>query len=75
MSVHEKIRVKGGEKQFKSGRPGLTGSARLQRRVQSLLVAAARLARKGPPTDETAYAGRLVAVLQLFVAGGPDVRA
>ena len=69
--VHEKIRIKGSEKQFKTGRPGLRGQARLERRVSALLVAASRLARKGPPSADTAYAGRLVAVLQLFVAAPP----
>ena len=69
-AVIEKIRVKGSAKVFKSGRPGLRGQARLERRVATLLLAAHRLARKGPPSAETAYAGRLVAVLQLFVAEG-----
>jgi hypothetical protein len=65
--VHEKIRVKGSEKVFKSGRPGRCGKARLERRVHALLLAAHRLGRKGPPSADTQYAARLIATLQLFL--------
>lgn len=71
VQVHEKIRVKGSAKQYKTGRPGLSGQARLERRVHGLLLAATRCAQKGPRTAETDYAARLAHVLYLFVAAPP----
>jgi hypothetical protein len=69
--VIDKIRVKGAAKQFKSGHAGLSGQARLERRVYALLVAARRLARNGPPSADTAYAANLAGVLQVFVSHPP----
>ena len=46
--VVDKIRVKGQPKQFKRG-PGLTGQARLQKRLNNLALAASRLARRPGP--------------------------
>lgn len=41
----DKIRLKVGPKIYKSGKPGLAGLARLQKRLDGLLVDAARLER------------------------------
>ena len=46
-----KIRLKSAPKQYKRA-PGLTGKARLQCRLNNLLLAASRLARKGDPWAE-----------------------
>ena len=58
----DKIRLKGTVHQFKRG-PAPTGAARLERRVNRLLLDAARLARK-----ENAYAARLRELLHAFLA-------
>jgi hypothetical protein len=68
----DKIRLKGGPKQYKSGQPGPTGKDRLQRRVNSLLLAASRLSRKSTKPDEVAWAKRLVEALVTFNFA-PDV--
>jgi hypothetical protein len=60
-----KIRLKSAPKQYKRG-PGLTGKARLQRRVHTLLLAANRLARKAEPA-EAQWAEALVESLQALV--------
>jgi hypothetical protein len=60
-----KIRLKSGPKQYKRG-PGLTGKARLLRRVNNLLLAASRLARKAEPAD-AAWAAALVESLQALL--------
>jgi hypothetical protein len=62
----DKIRLKGGPKQFKSGTPGLAGVERVQRQVASLTLAAARLERKGGPGSD--YARALKEALQAFTA-------
>ena len=60
-----KIRLKGGPKHTKSA-AGPTGERRLQQRVNALLLAAARLEKKGGP--DVAYASRLREALQAFNA-------
>jgi hypothetical protein len=60
----DKIRLKGGRKQYKRG-PGPTGAARLERRVHRLALAAARLAQK--QDVDLVYAARLRDVLQTFL--------
>jgi hypothetical protein len=60
----DKIRLKGGAKQYKRG-PGPTGAARLERRVHRLALAAARLART--EDRDQVYAARLRDVLQTFL--------
>lgn len=64
-----KIRLKGGPKRYKSG-PGPTGRERLQRRVNSLLLGANRLARTTSGPDERHWAERLVRTLQAFNTAG-----
>jgi hypothetical protein len=59
---YDKIRVKGSVHAFKRG-PAPTGAARLERRVNRLLLDAARLARR-----ENAYAARLRELLHAFLA-------
>lgn len=61
----DKIRRKGARKDYKRA-PGPTGAARLQRRVASLAVAAARLERK--QDADAAYAATLRALLTAFTA-------
>jgi hypothetical protein len=58
---YDKIRVKGSVHAFKRG-PAPTGAARLERRVNRLLLDAARLARR-----ENAYAARLRELLHAFL--------
>jgi hypothetical protein len=58
----DKIRVKGSVHQFKRG-PAPTGAARLQQRVNRLLLDATRIARR-----ENAYAARLRELLHAFLA-------
>ena len=60
----DKIRQKHAPTAYKRG-PGLTGAARLQRRVQGLVLAAARLERK--QDADQAYASALRAALQAFI--------
>ena len=57
--------VKSGPKQYKLG-AGLTGKARLQKRVNALMTDAGRVSRKSKDADEVAYAERLAAVLVAF---------
>lgn len=64
----DKIRLKGGPKQYKSGKPGPTGADRLRRRVNSLLLAATRLARKATDVEEREWAERLADALQAYAA-------
>ena len=60
----DKIRLKSAPKQYKRG-PGPTGAARLERRVNRLLLDATRIARR-----ENAYAARLRELLHAFLAEG-----
>lgn len=69
----DKIRKKGGPKDYKSGGPGPTGKDRLQRRVNSLLLAASRLSRKATDPAEVAWAKRLVEALTTFNYAPRDV--
>lgn len=62
----DKIRLKGGPKQYKSGKPGPTGRARLQQRVNKLLLDAARFARKEERSDDGKWAARLGSTLRDF---------
>lgn len=64
-----KIRLKGGPKRYKRG-PGLTGRPRLQRRVNTLLLGASRLARKTAVAEERYWAERLVQTLHAFNTAG-----
>lgn len=66
----DKIRLKGGPKQYKRG-PGLTGRARLQQRVARLLLDAARLGRhEGLSFNDYIYACALRDLLQQFLTKG-----
>ena len=60
-----KIRLKGAPKQYKRA-PGLTGKARLHRRLHNLLLAASRLARKADP--DAPWAEQLAESLRGVVA-------
>jgi hypothetical protein len=61
----DKIRLKGGPKQFKLG-PGPTGRQRLERRIASLTLAAVRLTRKNPLSADGQWARELGLTLQSF---------
>lgn len=62
----DKIRLKGGPKQYKTGKPGLSGRERLQARVNKLLVDCARYVRKSPDVDDRVWAARLGSTLRDF---------
>jgi hypothetical protein len=61
----DKIRLKGGPKQYKRG-PRPRGRERLQRRVTRLCVEAHRLARHTPSANDRAWAHQLAVVLHPF---------
>jgi hypothetical protein len=63
----DKIRLKGGPKEYKSG-PGVTGRQRLERSARALLLRAARFQRKKDTAPEdAAWALSLVTVLQVLL--------
>jgi hypothetical protein len=62
----DKIRRKGGPKQYKRG-PGATGRDRLAQRALKLLLDAHRFARTSAHVDEATYALALARVLRQFV--------
>lgn len=57
--------IKHGAKQYKRG-PGLTGRARLEKRVHGLLMAASRLHEKEQMSHDGQWAEKLVAALMRF---------
>ena len=61
-----KIRLKSTPKQYKRG-PGLTGRARLERRLNNLALAANRLARKAPASTDGQWAALLAESLRALV--------
>lgn len=65
-----KIRLKGSAKQYKSGAPGVSGRARLERSVRALVTQAYRFSRKAEGED-AAWASALVRTLQ-GVLGVPE---
>ena len=63
---YDKIRLKGSPTQYKTGKAGPRGAARLHRQVQALVIAASRLERKGGV--DARYAESLRMALQAFLA-------
>jgi hypothetical protein len=59
----DKIRLKGGPKQYKTGRPGACGRARLQQRLHKLTLDLRRFARRAPSVDEATWATQHADVL------------
>lgn len=62
----DKIRLKGSAKQYKTGKPGLSGRDRLQQRVNRLLLDCARFVRKTDDAEDRKWVARLGSTLRDF---------
>jgi hypothetical protein len=70
----DKIRLKGGPKQYKRG-PGLTGRARLQRRLDLMVMAATKMARKAADPDDAVWAAHVAAVVHTLCSASTATAA